>query len=351
MALFATTLVAATHGYGAYSPVLGILASATCRAVLCNLLGRKLYTHSLRFKFSLTIPHLRFGVYQALDLIVNYLNSNFGGLVTGRLLGAATLGGYNLALNCAVNLPARLYAYFTQLLFPVFSQIQDERAKLRENYYKIMGFLAMLNFPLVFGLMVVAPDFVACVFGAKWRWITPIVQVLCLVGAFRCISSSVAAVLMATGRVKTSFRFNAAKTVAMLPAIIIGARLGGAIGVAAALLAVELAAFVPTYVFMLRPILGPSFKDYLGACFVPLRMTVPMVVVVLLASKFVHAAVGNPAALAAEVGLGALVFGATFLLDRSSLCSELRGIVLSLPFRRERGEEPGEKPGQKRAAS
>jgi lipopolysaccharide exporter len=328
--LFGTTLFAAMHGYGAYSPVIGALTAAVCRVVLLNINGRKLHKPAFHFRLSDTRSYLGFGIFQAMDSMVNYLNVNFGGIVAGRVLGAATLGGYNLALNCAVNFPARLNPFFTRVLFPVFSIIQDDTAKLRQNYFKLTGFMAMFNFPLVFGLMVVAPDFVTSMFGAKWLWAAPVMRVLCLVGAFRCIGNPVASLMMATAKIKLSFWFNLVKTMAMLPAIIVGAHLGGALGVALSLLTVEAIMFVPMYQFMLKPVLGPSFGEYLNACLVPLRMTVPMVVCVWGASELLDASLHHVLKLVVEITLGAVVFGVTFLLDRSLLCAEIRGIVLKM---------------------
>lgn len=330
LVLFTTTLFAALRGYGAYSPVIGAVTAAACRMVLLNLSGRKLHKPGWRFKLSDTRSYLSFGVFQAMDSMVNYLNVNFGGIVTGRVLGAATLGGYNLAQNCAVSFPARLNPFFTRVLFPVFSKIQDDTAKLRQNYYKLTGFIAMFNFPLVFGLMVVAPDFVVCMFGEKWLWVTPALRVLCLVGAFRSIANPVPSLMMATANIRKSFWFNVTKTIAMVPAIIIGAYLGGALGVAISLLAVEVMMILPMYQFMLKRVLGPSFREFFNACFVPLRMTMPMVASVLIASELFDPSVGHVVKLVAEISLGAAVFGVTFLLDRSLLCAEIRSIVFKM---------------------
>jgi len=329
--LFVATLLAAMHGCGAYSPIIGALASELTRTVLLILYGRRLYTPSFHFKFSETRPYLRFGVYQAMDSIIYYLNGNFGGIVAGRVLGAVALGGYNLATNCAVNLPVRLNPIFTRVIFPVFAIMQDDPVKLRQNFFKLTGLIALMNFPLVFGLMVVSPDFVACVFGDKWLWISPVIKVLCVVGAFRCIGHPVGLLLMATGNVKTNFWFNLTKIIVMMPAIIFGAHLGGALGVAIALLAVEAGAFLPTYTLKIKPVLGPCFGAYLRACIVPLRMTIPMIAVVFAASMLLEtSAAGHFLALGVEVCLGAAVFGATFLLDPSSLCGEVRTILLNM---------------------
>jgi lipopolysaccharide exporter len=292
--------------------------------------GRKLHKPAWRFRLSDTRSYLGFGVFQAMDAMVFYLNFNFGGIVAGRALGAATLGGFNLAHNCAVGFPARLNPFFTRVLFPVFSIIQDDTEKLRTNYFKLTGFMAMFNFPLVFGLLIAAPDFVGSMFGAKWLWITPIMQVLCLVGAFRSIGHPVTSLMMATGKIRLSFWFNLAKTMAMVPAIIIGAYLYGALGVAFGLLAVEVIAFLPMYQLLIKRVLGPSFGEYLNACFIPLRMTVPMVASVWIASGLLQGSMPHSVKLIIEIALGAVVFGVTFLLDRSLLCAEIRGIVLKM---------------------
>jgi lipopolysaccharide exporter len=136
--------------------------------------------------------------------------------------------------------------------------------------------------------------------------------------------------MMATGKIRLSFWFNLAKTATMVPAIIIGAYLGGALGVAFGLLAVEVIAFLPMYLLLIKRVLGPSLGEYLNACFIPLRMTAPMVASVWIASGLLQGAVHPGVKLIVEIALGALVFGATFLLDRSLLCAEIRGIVLKM---------------------
>lgn len=325
--LFATTLMAATHGFGAYSAIIGALVGQAIRTTLLNVFGRELYRPSFHFKFSETRPYIGFGVYQAMDSIIYYLNGNFGVIVSGRSLGTVALGGYNLAVNCAVNLPARLNPIFTRVIFPMLAIMQDDQEKLRKNFYKLNGLIATMNFPLVFGLMVVSTDFVACVFGEKWLWISPVVKVLCGVGAFRCFAHPVGSLLMATANVKKSFRFNVVKTIIMMPIIILGAYLGGALGVALGLLAVEAGAFMPIYFLLLKPVLGPSLGEYLRACFVPLRITLPMATIVWVASNMLDGSVNHFVALAIEVSLGAVVFATAFFFDPSLFCREVRAIV------------------------
>ncbi len=76
----------------------------------------------------------------------------------------------------------KLNPIITRVLFPAFAKIQDDTAKLRVNFYKLLSVVGIINFPALLGLMVVSNNFVPLVFGEKWVSIIPVLQLLCVVG-------------------------------------------------------------------------------------------------------------------------------------------------------------------------
>lgn len=107
--------------------------------------ARRWFRLRWRFRPRETGRFLSFGVFQTLDGVVNYLGSNASSLAIGRLLGPAQLGGYTLAYNLAVNLPARVNPIVTRVMFPVFSSIQHDRDRVAKNYLSVTAVLGMAS--------------------------------------------------------------------------------------------------------------------------------------------------------------------------------------------------------------
>ncbi|SQC91397.1 Lipopolysaccharide biosynthesis protein wzxC [Cedecea neteri] len=129
------------------------------------------------------------------------------------------------------------------------------------NFYKLLSIVGIINFPALLGLMVVSNNFVPLVFGEKWQFITPILQLLCVVGLLRSIGNPIGSLLMAKARVDISFKFNVFKTCLFIPAIIVGGQVGGALGVTLGFLFVQVVNTVLSYFIMIKPVLGSSYRN------------------------------------------------------------------------------------------
>ena len=103
---------------------------------------------------------------------------------------------------------------------------------------------------------------------------------------------------MAKARVDISFKFNVFKTFLFIPAIFIGGHLAGAIGVTLGFLLVQVINTVLSYFVMIKPVLGPSYRQYMLVS-LPLYLSLPTLVVsyalgVMLWPTVVGRVVGEP---------------------------------------------------------
>jgi O-antigen/teichoic acid export membrane protein len=199
----------ALAGAGPYSLAFGGLASASVRASVLMINGWRAWHPTRHFQWLDLKQFLRFGVFQLGDKTANYIWSNVDYLAVGRFLGADALGTYRLAYELVVRPLATINPIVNTVAFPIFAKKQHDDEALRRGMLEIVRLISTLAFPVVFGLIAVAPLAVLVVFGPKWAAAAPLVQILGLLGAMRSLGNPVGSLLMAKGRVDTGFYWTA----------------------------------------------------------------------------------------------------------------------------------------------
>jgi O-antigen/teichoic acid export membrane protein len=156
----------AWHGYGVWALVIAHLGQVTVRVIAMYLATR----HSVRPSLNLRAARdlLSFGFGHSMAQIGTLLSQQGDYLVVGRWLGATALGIYGRAYHLMV-LPASAFGrIINRVLFPVMSQVQDERDRLASAYERALAIVAFIALPLSAFLWVVAPEFILVVLGPAW---------------------------------------------------------------------------------------------------------------------------------------------------------------------------------------
>lgn len=324
-----TMISAWFHPY-AITAIWGYLCMSVTKTAMFFYVGRRVYKPSLIFKLKSIKSNIKFGAYLTADALVNQLNSNIATVILSRSLGAIVAGGYNLSYNVAVMPPSRLNPILTRVLFPAFAKIQDDKEKLKENFYKLLSFVGLINFPVLLGLLVVSHNFVILIFGDKWLFITPILQILCIVGLLRSIGNPIGSLLMAKARVDISFKFNVFKLVLFIPSIWIGATFFGGVGAALGFLAVQLLNTYLSYFILIKPVLGKSYHEYLKSILLPFILTLPTVLAAWLVGLYAFSSTVI-IMLMAQVIVGVIVFFITIIFSRNSFICEVKRQIIKNP--------------------
>ncbi|EPK6501063.1 MOP flippase family protein [Klebsiella aerogenes] len=327
---FAITMCSALYYPFAITAIWGYLCMSICKTLMFAVVGRKIYKPILRFNYKSVSSNIKFGAYLTADALVNQLNSNIATVILSRSLGAVIAGGYNLAYNVAVLPPSRLNPILTRVLFPAFSKIQDDKEKLRTNFYKLLSFVGLINFPVLLGLLTVSDNFVITIFGEKWQFITPILQILCIVGLLRSIGNPIGSLLMAKARVDISFKFNVFKLFLFIPSIWIGATYFGGIGAALGFLIVQVINTYLSYFILIKPVLGSSYREYIQSITLPLVLTIPTVVVAWLVGT-INVSPLPVIMLILQVSSGVITFALTLVFSRNDFVREIKQQVVKNP--------------------
>lgn len=158
--------------------------------------------------------------------IVNYFSRNADYLLIGRFLGPGPLGLYTLAYRLMQFPIQNITAVVNRVLFPTLSKIQEKNEKIRTGFIKASQYIAFITFPLMIGLLILAPEFILIAFGRKWVFVIPIVQILALVGLVQSIIGLVGSIYTAKGKTKIFFYWGIISTVTVVGGIIVGLKWG-----------------------------------------------------------------------------------------------------------------------------
>ena len=97
-----------------------------------------------------------------------------------------------------------------QVAQPVLVSIRDDEDEKREVrvFRKMLRFTSLLAFPAMFGLGLVADEFILSTIGPKWAESIPLLRVLCIGGAFMPFYSLYKNLIISQGRADVNMRLN-----------------------------------------------------------------------------------------------------------------------------------------------
>lgn len=164
--------------------------------------------------------------------IFNYFIRNADYILIGKFLGAQELGYYTMAYRIMLYPLQNISSVIGRVMFPTFSQIQDDE-RFRRAYLKIAGAIALVTFPMMFGLWIVVKPFILAILGPQWTPVITLLMILAPVGMVQSIGTTVGIIYQAKGRTDWMFRWGIGAGLLVTIAFVIGLK-WGIIGVASA---------------------------------------------------------------------------------------------------------------------
>ncbi|MBQ0103831.1 MAG: lipopolysaccharide biosynthesis protein [Prevotellaceae bacterium] len=83
---------------------------------------------------------------------------------------------------------------------PMFVKIGDDEERLRRAFRKMLRFTCFLSFPMMFGLSLIAPEFISVALTDKYAPSASLMQILCVSGAFLPIATLYYNLLLSRGK-------------------------------------------------------------------------------------------------------------------------------------------------------
>lgn len=279
---------------------------------------------------------LSFGFNLTGERIVGYFGDNIDTAVVGRFLGATSLGFYNMAWKMTMFPASRIPPVVSRVAFPALSIVQENKRKVREAYLQMLRHMALIAFPLLSIVAILAPELILLLYGRGWEPAVVLVQLLAVAGCLRMIGTIVGSVFYSQGRPDLSFRLillDLGISAALIP---LGAR-WGAEGVAGAVSAFYVIAVFIDFIVVCR-LIELELSEVARALLAPSTAALAMSACVA-AVRFYGQSLGLAPGpiLAAGSFTGVLAYGiAMFLLDRKAASDFAKTAAIAIDSARAR---------------
>jgi PST family polysaccharide transporter len=304
----AVGITAALLGWGVWALVAGQVGQALVKT------GVLLWKHPPSPRLTLERSALRdlmyFGGGFTVAKLANYAAVYGDNIVTGRFLGPAALGYYSRAYSL-MSAPAYGFgAVLDAVLFPAMAKVQDDPPRLAAAYRRGVALIALVVLAPSATLILLAPEVIHVVLGARWSAVVVPFQILGIGMLFRTSYKMSDSIARSTGAV---YR-RAWRQVIYAALVVLGAWIGQHWGVAGVAWG-ALAALTINFVLMADLSLDVakiSWREFWGAHRSAVVLTVASFPVVLGATVAARQA-GLPALLVL-IAVGAVQFAVCGLL-------------------------------------
>lgn len=204
MAGIVVALAIAFHGGGAWALVWQHLTQRIVKGTVVQLASR------LRPRFVLNVEklkgHLRFMIDTAAWSMTMFVNRQADTLVVGKILGAATLGLYNVAVRI-MQLPVSILGgSLHSAIYPRFVQLRHDNKALRELVLFTTMAQAVLVFPGVAAVAAASHTLFTLLLSERWEASGEIFTLLAGAAALQTIVATNGSLLQAIGRTGARLR-------------------------------------------------------------------------------------------------------------------------------------------------
>jgi PST family polysaccharide transporter len=317
----------ALAGVGYWSLVWGQLAGIAVSTLAAWALWPWIPALTLRWRSARGL--LAYGLHiTAIDLL-GVTVGNIDYVIVGRLLGKTPLGLYTMAYTIPQMLTLSLSIALSRVLFPAYARVKGDPEKLRQGYLSVLRYSTLALVPVGLGLFAVAPALVHTLYNKQWWPAVPALQALAIYASIFAIGWNAGDIWKATGRPDIVWKLTIGQAVVLAPALLLGAHLGGFVGVAVMQIAVVMPYSLVRF-WLTRRAIGLRFSAIAAALRVPLMAGLCMLVVCLGLGWVVGARLAPPVVLVAQVALG----GGVYALVVHAMDPEIRRQVMAQLGRR-----------------
>ena len=215
------------------------------------------------------------------------LNERMPGWVIGRLAGVGAVAHYEVASQIANLTTSELRMPIRAALYPGFAKMAADRTALLKSFFDAYGLMALIGLPIPIMLAFTAPLLIQVFLGDQWQAAVPVFEVLALYGIVQALGSSSHLMYLAINRPNLTARLVGLNFILLLPLLVTGATVAGAVGAAWAVTITSLIVLVVDFAVVFkvlevgahrilcalaRPVAG---SVTMLAGLIPLRLLVP----------------------------------------------------------------------------
>lgn len=201
----------------AWQSVVYILIQNVCRYYFT----RHLWRPTLEIDFAPVRRMFPFSVKILITSMINTINNNVLTFIFGNLFPMKAVGNFTQAMKWNSMAYSMISGTMEQVAHPVLAEINDDRDRERRVFRKMLRFTAFLSFPALFGMSLVAREFVVVMITDRWIDSVPLLQTLCIGGAFLSFYTLYQHLVIAAGRSDIYLWCNVGHTVCQIVIILL----------------------------------------------------------------------------------------------------------------------------------
>lgn len=147
-------------------------------------------------------------------------------VLIAKFVDTVTLGLYSTAHQFMAVPTKNVSQVVASVMFPAFSSIQNDKARIANIYLKAIAVIGLITFPSLLGIALVAPYFIEIVFGEHWLAMTPYLRFFCLMGIFTSVASISGTIYLSLNKASLQLKVNLINQPLQLLGALIGVQFG-----------------------------------------------------------------------------------------------------------------------------
>ena len=197
------TIYMAYKGFGVWALVAQNLITASIPAIVFWFIIR--WRPKRIFSWVSFKELFNFGFFMFLTSLLNQFGQQIQGLLIGKVYNPSTMGYYSKAHNTERLASTTISSVMAQVTYPLYAEVQDDKAQLANMIKRITMTLSYITFPLMFILLLCAKPIFLLLYSDRWIDSVPYFQVLCIAGLAFSLQSVNNQSIAAVGKSKAMF--------------------------------------------------------------------------------------------------------------------------------------------------
>jgi O-antigen/teichoic acid export membrane protein len=137
-----------------------------------------------RFDFTPLKEMFGFSAKLLLTNLSYIISNNFLNLILGKLYTETEVGYYSQSAKWVVYGSSIIQGMISSVAQPVFAEVNQDKSRQLNIFRKMLRLGAFTSFPILLGLAFIGKEFILIALGEKWAGCVPVLQLLCIWGAF-----------------------------------------------------------------------------------------------------------------------------------------------------------------------
>ena len=168
-----------------------------------------------------------FGSFLLLSNFVNKLSGSIQGILIGKFYTPSTMGLYSQGSKLESITAGAMAQVVDQVAYPTLAMLKDDQFAMIAAMRKFKQGIAVVTFPMMICLIVVAKPLIEILFTEKWLGSAPFFQILCIAGMASCLQAINYYVVMSLGQSKAIFKMTIIRRTVGIGFMILGFVIGG----------------------------------------------------------------------------------------------------------------------------